>query len=268
MVNRDSTVLWTREGRYHHDVWVGGGEIYALARNKRRIAAIHPELPTYDDAIEVLSIDGTPLRSISLLDVIRRSPYAFLLPDARHREKLKELQERKVPYLDILHTNHVEVFDGRLARRDPVYRKGNILVSMRNINAVVVLDGRSLKIKWIWGPSNLAYQHHPVLLENGNILVFDNGTKHSRVVEVDPIRNEIVWTYGSGDEFFSATRGGNQRLPNGNTLITNSDRGYVFEVTPAGEVVWKFANPSIDEKGVRTAIWRMVRVDPASLTFL
>ncbi|HJP05426.1 MAG: hypothetical protein QGG67_07840 [Gammaproteobacteria bacterium] len=32
-------------------------------------------------------------------------------------------------------------------------------------------------------------------------------------------------------------------LPNGNTLITESDRGRLLEVSPAGEIVWEYVNP-------------------------
>ena len=45
-------------------------------------------------------------------------------------------------------------------------------------------------------------QHAPTPLENGNILIFDNGVHRlddplpfSRVIEVNPATNEIVWTY-------------------------------------------------------------------------
>ena len=72
----------------------------------------------------------------------------------------------------------------------------------------------------------------------------------------------------NGEDFFSRTRGSIQRLPNGNTLITESDRGYVFEVTPEGETVWRFANPDIRENGTRIAIWRMLRFRRAELPFL
>ncbi len=34
-----------------------------------------------------------------------------------------------------------------------------------------------------------------------------------------------------------------QRLPNGNTLITESSGGRIFEVTRDGEIVWEFFNP-------------------------
>ena len=60
--------------------------------------------------------------------------------------------------------------------------------------------------------------------------------------------------------FFSNERGSNQRLANGNTMITESDRGRVFEVTPGGDVVWQFLNPHVRRKTkTRMAIWRMTR---------
>jgi len=102
-------------------------------------------------------------------------------------------------------------------------------------------------------------------LENGNILMFDNGTvrRYSRVLELDPTANRIVWTYEAEpkEAFFSLSRGGNQRLPNGNTLITDSDSGRAFEVTRDGEVVWEFYNPEIRaEDNQRAAIYRLMRI--------
>jgi outer membrane protein assembly factor BamB len=170
--------------------------------------------------------------------------------------------------LDVLHTNHVEVFDGTLARRDRLYQRGNILISVRNINTIAILDGQTKEILWCWGPTNVTFQHHPTLLPNGNILVFDNGHAFSEVLEVAPLTGRIVWQYGPATDFFTESRGSNQRLPNGNTLITDSDRGYVFEVTPDGEKVWEFANPEIDEKQQRQALWRMLRFSARDLPFV
>ena len=59
-----------------------------------------------------------------------------------------------------------------------------------------------------------------------------------------------------------------QRLPNGNTLITESDRGYVFEVSPDHDIVWRFANPDVQNDNVRIAIWRMTRYPRSELSFL
>jgi hypothetical protein len=130
---------------------------------------------------------------------------------------------------------------------------------------VGIIDLENNKMVWKWGPGNLSQPHHPALLENGHMLIFDNGIerRYSRVVELDPSRKKIVWEYRSDppQQFFSVSRGSSQRLPNGNTLITESDKGCVFEVTSGGEIVWEFFNPEIrmeDEK--RAVIYRMTRI--------
>jgi len=87
------------------------------------------------------------------------------------------------------------------------------------------------------------------MLENGNILIFDNGTYrgHSIIREIDPVARESVWEYADPENFFSPFRAGNQRLSNGNTFICECDAGRLFEVTPEGEVVWDFFNPFVGE---------------------
>ena len=59
---------------------------------------------------------------------------------------------------------------------------------------------------------------------------------------------------------------GAQRLPNGNTLITESDAGRVFEVTEGGDIVWEFVNLDIMEAGEHRVIWRMTRVSSGNWT--
>ena len=68
---------------------------------------------------------------------------------------------------------------------------------------------------------------------------------YSRVIEVNPATNEIVWKYQDSPawNFFSPRMGNAQRLPNGNTLITESSFGRFFEVTKEQEIVWEYVNP-------------------------
>ncbi len=268
-IDRRSRLLWEFAANAHHDVWVDeGGRIYLLTAEARRIPEIHPSLDVLDDVIVVLSADGQELERISLGDALMRSPYAFLLPSVGHRE-FNPRREAGLFGLDVLHANHVEVLDGRFADRSPVFNRDNLLVSMRHINTLAILDRQSLEVVWLWGPGNLSYQHHPVLLDSGNIMIFNNGTEGtSQILELEPLRRSIALVYEDPGEFFTRSRGSHQRLPNGNTLITESNTGYVFEVTPEGETVWEFANPRVDDKGVREDIWRMTRFDPAELAFL
>ena len=79
---------------------------------------------------------------------------------------------------------------------------------------------------------------------------------------------EVTWRYAPKRGFLSRYRGSAQRLPNGNTLITESDRGYVFEVSPDHDIVWRFANPDVQTDNMRVAIWRMTRYSRDELDFL
>ncbi len=273
-VDEDSNLLWTYEGRVHHDLDVGpDGHIFVLSRTNRMMPRYHDDYPTVDDQVIEVSPEGVELRRISVLGLIENSPYAFLLNDGDSltaRKVSRANPHRKKNEFDILHSNHVEVFDGSLADQHPMFAKGNLLLSPRNTHTIMVANPDTEEIVWVWGSSQLIFPHHPTVTKDGTILVFNNGREAtgSQVIEVDPKTNDIVWSYGPTKGFYSQMRGSNLRLDNGNTLITESDTGYVFEVAPSGKVVWEFRNPHIKrKKKLRMAIWRMARVDPATLTF-
>lgn len=122
-------------------------------------------------------------------------------------------------------------------------------------------------------------QHHTHMIAKGlpgagNILLFDNGGMagygrqfgligkptypnkvrlYSRVIEFDPVTLDLVWEYkrrspapGENYRFFSYYISSAQRLPNGNTLITEGDTARIFEVTPSGDLVWEYLSPYLD----------------------
>src|SRR5689334_3643486 len=129
---------------------------------------------------------------------------------------------------------------------------GDILASFRPTSTVVRISRKTGKIVWKLGPPTVSGQHAPTLLANGNILIFDNGVHrlddsmpYSRVIEVNPATNEIVWKFQDKPawNFFSPRMGNAQRLSNGNTLITESTFGRFFEVTSQGEIVWEYISP-------------------------
>ena len=129
---------------------------------------------------------------------------------------------------------------------------GDILTSYRPISTVIRIARKTGEISWKLGSPTLAGQHAPTLLENGNILIFDNGVHRlddplpfSRVIEINPATNKIEWTYQDRpvSNFFTPRMGNAQRLPNGNTLINEASFGRLFEVTEDGEIVWEYVNP-------------------------
>jgi len=172
-------------------------------------------------------------------------------------------QMAKVLY-DYHHLNTLEILpDTPLGREDRRFRAGNYLVCLRNVHTIAVLDQDDHGVTWSWGPGELDMPHMPTMLPDGRVLLFDNGRGRgfSRVLELDPASEAIVWSYEGTprESFFSALRGGVQRLENGNTLICESERGHVFEVTPDGEIVWDFWNPEIVD-GKRKRIYRFHRL--------
>lgn len=123
---------------------------------------------------------------------------------------------------------------------------GNLLLSFRNTSSIIQIDRKTGDIVWQIGAPTTSVQHAPVLLPNGNILVFDNGLHgFSRVIEVQPATKEIAWKYQEPVQtnFYSSRIGNAQRLPNGNTLINEGVFGRFFEVTSDGETVWEYVNP-------------------------
>jgi hypothetical protein len=170
-------------------------------------------------------------------------------------------------------------FDGGDRRFHP----DNIMISSREANLIAIVERATGRIAWRMGPDyretpalatlgQIVGQHHPHLIPKGlpgagHLLVFDNGgiagygapnaaaptgrgsvrRINSRVLEVNPVTFEKVWDYAIGGQesvsFFSHYVSSAQRLPNGNTLVTEGWDGRVFELTPDKEIVWEFVSP-------------------------
>ena len=79
---------------------------------------------------------------------------------------------------DFLHTNTINIIDNEVSDgTHKLFEKGNILICIRNQNLVVIVDIEKEEIVWSWGANELEHPHDPVILNNGNILIFDNGYK-------------------------------------------------------------------------------------------
>ena len=233
-LDRNSRLLWAVRGGFHHDLDIlDDGRIFVLTRIERdRRPALSRPRSIIDDAVTVLNSEGRLIKRVSILDALAHSDYASLL-------------EHLPSDPDLLHTNTIEVLNGRLEHRSPAFRQENVLLSMRSIGVIAVLDVGAEEVVWATrGPWKM--QHQPTVLDNGNILLFDNRYARgaSRVIEFDPFTQNIVWQYQGNEDnrFNSMLLGSNQRLPNGNTLITDSMNGRAFEVTPEKKVVWDFIN--------------------------
>lgn len=139
----------------------------------------------------------------------------------------------------------------------------------------------------------LFFQHDPEVIPKGldgagRILVFNNGDAEGRafstVDEIVPVRRGRRFAMRDGvfaaridqvvphataatQPFFDAFISGAQRLPNGNTLVTEGPVGRVFEMTPGGTRVWEYANdhftpgPTVTFEGFEIRPERLFEVD-------
>jgi len=261
----DGNVLWKRKLHVHHDVELTpSGQLLALTFKRKRLPQLHPEHDIRDDYLTLLNQDGGVLEERSLLAAFQARPDVLTLKAAGwNRLGVK-------PWVDLFHANSIEwMRRPELASRHPLFERDNVLVSFRHQNAVAVLDWTDRQLIWAWGRGELLGPHDAQVLDNGNLLIFDNGLGRgwSRVIEVDPLRRKIVWQFRAdpAESFYTGSKGSAQRLANGNTLIADSDRGRAFEVTRDGDVVWDFFTPHETEPGQRAAIVRAVRHDAAKI---
>ena len=142
---------------------------------------------------------------------------------------------------------------------------GNVLVSFNTLSLIVIIDRATGEVIWRLRPNTTRSQHNPTILENGNLLMFDNGSgrNFSRILEIEIKTQDVVWEYigNPRDSFFSMNISGAQRLPNGNTLVCEGRSARFFEVTPDKDTVWEYVSPfMVEHLGQRSrAVFRAHR---------
>jgi len=267
-IDWDGKTVWSYAVDYHHDFAITPeGRVMILAGQRTRLFD-RPDL--FEGCSEGLAIIANYFLEIDPHTQARTWQWWC-------HEHVEELCALGVPFPrpiderskyrvgDIFHCNTLEVLpDTALGRRDGRFRAGNVMFSYRQIDVIGIVDRDSKDIVWAWGPGELDGQHQPTLIPDthpltgepmpgaGHILVFDNGRywrPYSRVIELDPITNEIVWS--SPTDWHSWHISGAQRLPNGNTLICDGPAGRLFEITPQGDTVWEYVNPFADQRQSR-----------------
>jgi len=161
------------------------------------------------------------------------------------------------PLGDWLHVNSIAPLPENkwFESGDTRFHPGNILLNARNINVMYIIDKQSGDVVWEGThhyKGGMAHSHEPEMIRKGrpgagNIILFDNSlfprhrthTGQSIIVEMDPTTQEIVWKYETEGyaniKFFSKTMGTQERLPNGNTYISEDNTGRLFQVKPDGE---------------------------------
>jgi len=246
-----------------------------------------------DDRLVEVSWKGDVLWEWVASDHIDELGFA---PDARKAIKAAQSFNKARGSFDWLHINSAHFVGPNrwFDQGDMRFAPNNVIISSREASLLAIV-GRDGKIVWRLGPDfseskelrairQIIGQHHAHIIPKGlpgagNLLVFDNGGSSgygfaspiapdgvgafarstSRVVEINPVTLELVWSY-TNPRFFSTNISSAQRLPNGNTLITAGAGGRMFEVTTEGAIVWEYMYPLFGGANASNAVYRAYRI--------
>ncbi|MEE7502636.1 aryl-sulfate sulfotransferase [Methylobacterium mesophilicum] len=259
LVTWDGKVLWQWSGPasvgaalQHHD-WdrLPNGNMLILSYVMRDNKAFSTG-KIVDDMLYEVDQDGKVVWSWSATDHLREFGFTA--------DQLKLVHASTSP--DYLHVNAAVALGPNHWEKagDKRFAADNIIFSSRNANLIAIISRETGHVVWRMGPNlppqaqgrtaaklprpvdQTSGQHDVHMIPDGlpgagNLLVFDNEGEAgyppvprpllggSRILEIDPVADTVVWQYvGSMSDrpnwtFFSPFISSAQRLPNGNTLI-------------------------------------------------
>ncbi|MBN2532829.1 MAG: aryl-sulfate sulfotransferase [Spirochaetales bacterium] len=256
-VTWNSGIVWKSDLNFHHDVELLPDDSYLIPD---RIMTKYKKRNVNFDRIVHISNKGKVLDIWSTWEQFATLK-KYHEPHGLDNEP--DISEELLDKYDYYHLNTIKLLPpNNLGYSDHRFQPGNWLICLRNVNLICILDKDTKDIVWYWGPGELKWPHLPTMLENGDILVFDNGVgrDYTRVVQVNPLLKTITWEYKTDppEQFYTYLCGSAQRFPNGNTLIADSDSGHAFEVTEQGEIVWDFYHFKMGGDR-RKIFYRMIR---------
>ncbi|MEC7947306.1 MAG: arylsulfotransferase family protein [Myxococcota bacterium] len=267
-IDHESNLVWAAFNHAHHHARVlADGQVLVLVREFGQKDGFHPTRPIVEDHLVWMDLaTGEERRRVSIVDALVASRYRRLL-------------DRSWTAGDVLHTNTVQVLDGRHAGRHPAMAAGHILLTLPNIDTLAVLDptARGGKGEIVWTMVHgWRFPHEGTLLDSGQLMIFDNQGNQSlsRIEIFDPASHTVTWRYDGSPEngFYTEICGAVHQLDNGNLLITESQDGRAFELTPDKEIVWDYRwdEWSADDPGLVAMLFDVQRIaaDHPGLSFL
>jgi hypothetical protein len=219
--------------------------------------------PFFEFTVLKVSPQGRVLREIPVTDLLLRNGYQGMLYESAVSGDTRMNG-------DTLHLNSVELFPANL--KSGLFKAGDVMMSFRNTNSIVVFDPGTLKVrKVIFGP--FVRQHDPHFVDGSTITVFDNNNvgagaprASSRVVaySVSDGTSKVLFEGTPAHPFYTYSLGKQYTLANGDLLLTEAQSGRVLEVSPGGEVVWEYFNHV--KPGILAQVSDAQRITPAYMS--
>ena len=257
-------VIWTVSEKTHHSVTSSQkGGYWLLSQKSFTSKNLPAHLQRYDgvlskfeiiddDYIKKINEHGETEFDLSISELLIDNDFEYLLSFS-----VNSGDENRI---ELFHSNKITELKKNLTKSFPMFREGDLLISIRDHNLLFVVDPYKKIIKWHQiGP--WINQHDPEFLINGKISVFNNNTIYtntfinkkindinlknlSNIMTVNPSdrSTEVVFGNKSNQQMQTTIRGDHDILQNGNIVITEFESGRVIEINNTGKILWEYLN--------------------------
>ena len=245
-VDLNGKVVWRLPYQTHHSITRGSdGNLWVCGRKARekpcdRIPNWTPMF--YEPTLLEVSPEGKIVHEWSVVDLLQKNGRKGLL----YLSNIDEYSTKAKG--DLLHLNDVEPFPDSM--QEGFFTKGDVMVSLRNINTVFVFNRDTEKIKAVFS-GMFVRQHDPDFIDGNTFSVFDNhcinddpSQSSSRILIVKAPERTVTTYYEGTQEhpFYTIIMGKHQWLPNGNMIVVEGYNGRAFEIDRDKEIVWEYNN--------------------------
>ncbi len=267
--------VWTKNLLVHHQL--------NLTEDEKEVLALSHEYvyekfgwARYDVLLRLNLKTGKILAKLSLKTIMQKVFQSYPRALAPAMVEDFDLKGKPINLLEFTHWNSInEIPENSLGDRNPIFRKGNIIVSGLRNGSIFVFDRNLTKIVWHWEISKdkrSSNIHDATVTKDGKVLFYANeglckgAETISSINTLDPITNEVQCLYPKeGQKYFfvnsagkrvewaleySSALGGVQLLGDG-SILTNSRSmsvgGEGFLVGAGGEIKWVLQNSQIDD---------------------
>jgi hypothetical protein len=220
---------------WHHDIAVVEGKVYSF---------VGASLMTVDGKT------GEVLSEINAADLISWAwDSGLYIFDARRKklftsERLNKSNLVNLFYADPFHFNKADVLTADKAGQYDEFEAGDILLSLRELNMVVVVRPSTKKI--VWHRYGLTQAQHDATFNDGNIDVFDNNSSsepaNPRIVRLNLEKNEAETLFNLSDWGLVMRAKGNFELRGKQLLVTDDEAGRMIYGNLNGDIDFVFEN--------------------------
>jgi hypothetical protein len=261
-LDRCGNVVWKLERETHHSVeraetggfWVPSRR-HHLKESKTPFPPFDP--PFMEDTILHVSEEGNVLKELSVPKIFYQNGLEALITASGHWYDLTINWDR-----EIVHLNKIAELSSKVAKKFSMFDAGDLILSIRESNLIMVIDPNTLKIRW-WHIGPWIRQHDPEFdSEEGTITIFNNGCyrtafgysgrdqspldapRVSNIIAINPATDKFHIVYGQkpGQEMLSVIRGKHELTKKGGLFITEFEGGRVFETDKDGNIIWEYIN--------------------------